>query len=104
MKTQNATHTPTPWIQKGRQVQAGEYLADTINPFNGRESKTKMHRLNIRCLHEEDAAFIVRAVNSHDQMIHALKRAYDWLRDPASDVKMQVASDICQAIAQAEGK
>jgi hypothetical protein len=98
MKTQTATHTPTPWIQKGRQVQAGEYLADTINPFNGRESKTKMHRLNIRCLHEEDADLIIRAVNSHEQLIMVVKNLIEHPGDTLAVIQAKAV------IAQAEGK
>jgi hypothetical protein len=55
-------HTPAPWSSDGPTVRGpnGEWLVDEwFNPAN--------------------AAFIVRAVNSHEALVEALKEAGLWL-------------------------
>lgn len=70
MKTQSAAHTPTPWhvgMNPGPIVygQKGEQIANCRDMLTNDECK-------------ENAAFIVRAVNAHDEMLAALKQMRKW--------------------------
>jgi hypothetical protein len=83
MKTENK-HTPPPWVQDGHKVKGGEYQTESIDvSLSGKSSGVKTvttHRLFFRTLHEEDAAFIVRAVNSHEALLEAAKLGLSFLR------------------------
>jgi hypothetical protein len=70
------THTPTPWaISPGTdspdiKSETGDYVVSTgWSGYGGEAMAGEMS--------EEDAAFIVRAVNSHDKLVEALRRALD---------------------------
>lgn len=65
-------HTPTPWHHTGKATLRGadgDYIATLEN--NGRRAG--------------NAAFIVRAVNAHDELVAALKEAIGELNDYAED-------------------
>lgn len=60
-------HTPTPW-----HVVNGTQIRDEMMPFDKDESCTA---LIATAASEHDSEFIVRACNSHDQLVAALKDA-----------------------------
>lgn len=75
-------HTPTPWefahndgFPGFRILQSGRMLYDHLATLQGTQAKA-------------DAAFIVRAVNSHEALLETLKKSYDpygerpkWVQD-----------------------
>lgn len=66
-----ATHTPTPWTLRGRLVEVsgrGE-IARCILPADGGVFEAT-----------ENAAFIVRACNTHDELVAALTKAREIIR------------------------
>lgn len=70
--TTQATHTPTPWYvdERGniRQQSTGNVLADMQDGTRvNRESRISKREM------EANAAFIVRACNSHEKLVEALK-------------------------------
>ncbi len=80
-------HTPTPW---------------THNPEMSDSSISGPNGVVARALHSWDAAFIVRAVNAHEELLEALKA----LRNRANQTcgATDLMEQINQAIAKAEGK
>jgi hypothetical protein len=60
------THTPTPWIEKFGTISGpgGFYIASVTASFPEHDE-----------LQEANAAFIVRAANSHEDLLALLKRA-----------------------------
>lgn len=88
-------HTPTPWNNdspSGLVIFSETERVATVDDL-GSSFRTKEMKAN--------AAFIVRAVNSHDDLLITLKS----LRKAVSQYLAEsVASDIDAAIAKAEGK
>lgn len=81
---EKVTHTPTPWhLEKSGYTQTSVYiyseigkpLAHTVTPDFGLDEQ------------EANAAFIVRAVNSHDTLVDAIKFA---ISDPEYDKDMKL--------------
>ena len=61
-------HTKTPWkIRAGGEVGTDEEMTAAIFPVTGEENKA-------------NAAFIVRAVNNHEQLLDLTIKAYNFLR------------------------
>jgi hypothetical protein len=84
MKTEDVTHTPLPWHADGRCIQAQDGNIGLLNL--ARDDRTS----------EANAAFIVRAVNSHQALVDALEEATEALRRavqhvPANAVNMDIA-------------
>lgn len=91
-KERQTTHTPTPWeVMNGVQITTIDTSAGCIATTH-----KNAHRDSTP---EVDAAFIVRAVNSHEALLEAAKAMQITL---AMDGKSRIAWD--KAIAQAEGK
>lgn len=104
-KTATPTHTPTPWrivLAPTQIVTDGEIIA-TLNNAMGVEQR------------QGNAAFIVRAVNSHEELMEAIKVAYQFFNTEANtpdenglvaagnSVVRVVLRKMKQAIARAEG-
>lgn len=72
--TPRAEHTPTPWRTNGATVEDlhGLAVADAVHEYPNAESRAIGHA---------NAAFIVRAVNSHAALVAALVRAVEALRE-----------------------
>lgn len=115
MKTETEVkHTPTPWKQEGRAVKGGEYEAETINiSLTGKPGKiqmTKSYRVRFTVMHEEDADFIVRAVNSHEDLLDIAKMALDvanrgdGFQQGVKGIHHGIAYRLAKVIKQAEGK
>lgn len=90
--TNKVSHTPTPWQtdQDGFiESMAGTYIAEVSSDSDKAEAQA-------------DAEFIVRAVNSHEELLDALERIVVEcnLDDAMLDVVRQIAE---KAIAKAEG-
>jgi hypothetical protein len=99
MKTQTVQHTPTPWREAGIKPKDEGPLTALVGDIN----EESVHIGTIRS--KEDAAFIVRAVNSHEELLGALKGARMLLVGLPVDCKpMQHAYDLIdEAISRAEG-
>lgn len=66
-------HTPTPWIAEGQQIvseENGYRVAIVSSPHPRARGKERMEDLEY-C--QGNTAFIVRAVNSHEQLVAALR-------------------------------
>lgn len=101
-------HTPTPWRYQG-ELSNGKIMQH-IYTAEGKYGHPAS------CEKEVDAAFIVRAVNAHAELLEALKTAYGFFKveadrpdeegrtvAPDSVVRM-VLRKMNQAIAKAEGR
>lgn len=95
MKTKpEATHTPTPWrVIEGVEIWSGKtHIADCLDGDTN-----------------ENAAFICRAVNSHEIMYEALQACLnseyvDQYGTHIPVIKGELRQQIAQAIAKAEGR
>lgn len=107
MKT---THTPGPWVAqppRGHQ-HAIDRKREIVSPIlGGGELVVVGEHTGIDCLKEADAAFIVRACNSHYELLAALESAAESIeqlvkvgRIPANNAGLR---DARAAIAKAKG-
>ena len=88
-------HTPTPWkfeesTMTLRSAPSNYWLA-TFDSFDGAINN------------KANAAFIVRAVNSHEALLEAVKKALKYVQR-AEPIDCQLEVDLKDTIAQAEGK
>lgn len=104
------THTPTPWTvsqaELDQQARVIRYDADGIS--------SHIAMVNENTLAPEhggsaiaNAAFIVRAVNAHEELVNLLKQAQGYIEDVQRDFALEdsgIVSDLKEAIAKAEGK
>ena len=72
------THTPTPWTLNAER----EKIEDADGEFVTRLSLSRYHDDRADPIAEANAAFIVRACNSHDELVAALRAL---LRDGEHD-------------------
>ncbi len=92
MKTETKpTHTPKPWYVDGSFHEGDEWIISE----SGAPSGTPV----AQCF-QEDAAFIVRAVNSHQRYLDAIKA----VANSRTEAQFDDAIQECQAIAKAEGR
>jgi hypothetical protein len=101
--TNQTKHTATPWKAEKRNVEcqrtilsaAGGYLAIIGNPWTPYDDET-----------EANAAFIVTACNSHDELLEACKEALKQLseRGHLYHEEQLAITKLEKAIAKAEGK
>jgi len=96
-------NTPTPWTMNPSKTDDRSYIADcgfgyTIWPAN------PCHTTYDSTAYE-NAEFIVRAVNNHDELLEAAKLAYELLnKDKAKTYAPNSLAKIEKAIAAAEGE
>jgi hypothetical protein len=90
-------HTPTPWNVNGLSIE--DQNGDLIGFLNAGDGVATAH---------EDAAFIVRAVNCHEELIEALRSLFGAIKFSGwniDDLKWtQPMAEARKAIAKAEGK
>lgn len=86
-------HTPTPWKVEG------PFLERSI--FGEKDLVTRL--VGFDKIQSANAAFIVRAVNSHDALIKALKDALEVIGSWGPDGSPEWAQSAEAVIAQAEG-
>lgn len=107
MKTK-AKHTPTPWKVEEEKISVGKGRLISIKGANG--FSLAVVGVEDYPLMEQDAALIVRAVNVHDELLAASKRALSqyqafvkeqWLKD--DPFHQRTMAEISAAIAKAEG-
>ena len=75
----NTKHTPTPWIAEGQQIVAkenGYRVAIVSSPHPRARGKERMEDLEY-C--RGNTALIVRACNSHEQLVALTRRAQEIL-------------------------
>lgn len=93
--TNETKHTPTPWykVQEFANRWAIEYRKDGFVPLS-------LAKITITCCevsggkdeeNSANAAFIVRACNSHDDLVAALEKCVEALKDAS----FKVTGDIC---------
>ncbi len=84
-------HTPTPWH-------------DDLSTVHGPEIDAEYQEKQIVCsvINRADAAFIVRAVNAHEELLETLKEALPYLSKYG--VPDHITNSAILAIAKAEGK
>lgn len=68
LKAPQPTHTPTPWVYDKRN---GEILGDDAGQYVIRDLRVDADVLAVR--QQNDASFIVRAVNSHEALLEIVK-------------------------------
>lgn len=83
--TTEVKHTPTPWDYTDEVTGKGWLLLDADQPENTPSMGT------IHC--EEDAAFIVRAVNAHDDLLEALQGCLEIAECHAARLKAEWAQE-----------
>lgn len=93
-------HTPTPW--EVGDTGDGWNISATLADANG----VRIHRVARKLDSEADAAYIVRAVNAHEQLVEALRDVLSVARNriQGGDVEkrsMREQIDICNAAAAA---
>ena len=91
-------NTPTPW-----HLVNGIQIRDELMPFDNDESCTT---LIATAISERDAAFIVRAVNSHDELVKRLSWAVRFIETYASKAAGPATPEInkCKAALAAAGE
>lgn len=90
--TTKPSHTPTPWNQKGRWIRTDDYTS--IARMIMREGDGSQEKA--------DAAFIVRAVNSHEELLMIVKHFEIDLKTQGT--RPDALTLVRRAIAKAEGK
>lgn len=88
--THPPTHTPTPWAKSGRLI---------VSQKNGFQIADCDCREGLE--DEVNAAFIVRTVNSHDELLREVK---SYLNDAQSLGYKKTAERLQQTISRAEAK
>ena len=91
----NKTHTPTPWTSE-----LGTVLACSHDLHDDYED------CEIICaaLHKPDAAYIVRSVNAHEELLDALIAIDNAIADGEVVLPTKIFAQLRQAIAKAEGR
>ncbi len=95
------THTPTPWyLPNGEDKNKFSTYRIAEEP-----GKSAAHLTNIALAGSlEDAAFIVRAVNSHEASLSTLRNVLVYLKGTSQNGNLGLIAEVEGAIAQAEGK
>lgn len=87
-------HTPTPWGRAGIELIGNE----------GREMIGTLHDTQAGISVKENASFIVRAVNAHDELLHALRLAKALLEGQTEETEENVIELLSEVLAKVEGK
>jgi len=98
-------HTPTPWHRNVSPAYKYPIFADKNGDAKGRDWIHIAAVLSGNPNQEADLDFIIRAVNSHEALLEALKAAKNLLDEQAIDDGHHAEyTMIEQAVAKAEGK
>lgn len=101
-------HTPTPWkIGLDETFSPAKWDIGFNSIENGEQAGVGYAKVAARCYTKEDAAFIVRAVNSHEALLDAAKRAEKFISEEFPHLKgaaYNMLGELRDAIAEAEGK
>ena len=95
-------HTPTPWFNWGTYHQGRRPTICSKAPGSGYSVGSEIASVNT----DADAAFIVKAVNSHEELLGELKSLVAWIEEfpeRAESMERQL-NNAKVAIAKAEGK
>lgn len=96
--TKRTEHTPTPWIA----TETG--MDECEETFEISSMKTDGMTGGYRWFNRADAAFLVRAVNSHEELLNCLKGAMMIVKALSSDYDTVFVQEVEKAIAKAERK
>jgi hypothetical protein len=93
------SHTPTPW-----DAMEGKTLIhiETANKDDG--SPCGEHIASLPKVRKEDAAFIVKCVNSHERNVMFLKRALQLMEMDCPEAHRSFIGQLKDQISKAEGK
>lgn len=96
-------HTPTPWCYKFSEDMNG-YENENYVLYSEEENLCAGNYYSTPGIEKEaDAAFIVKAVNMHDELVKTLQEAADRLENLAG--LGQLSNDkICQVLTKAKGE
>ena len=99
----NPQHTPTPWTTDGVAIwnEIGNVVAASVSTADTRlyHTKTDYKQASV------NAAFLVRAVNAHEELLDAVKMALDAELSLAARIPRPLRIKFLkQAIAKAEGR
>lgn len=84
-----SSHTPTPWIVSGGREEDGRMVKIGTGEKGWLGVAAAFGDTPEEA--EANAAFIVKAVNAHDDLIHALKMAIAWMKNQGINM------DLCHA-------
>jgi hypothetical protein len=93
----NTKHSPTPWIAEGQQIvtkENGYRVATVSSPDPRARGKERMEDWEY-CIGNTD--LIVRAVNSHEQLVAALKAARIYVSIHGTDAEIRQVGDALSA-------
>ncbi len=94
-KEKPQTHTPTPWkVMNRTDKQVSGYIHST---------ELGIDKGHVGLVKPQDAAFIVRVVNAHEELIEALKRLANITNAKKGSVKASIVAEAWEASAKAEG-
>ncbi len=92
-KNQELSHTPTPWEVGFNKADRTYHIVDCIGGSTMAFSAD-----------EENAAFIVRAVNAHEELLHALKCLVAQYDEANEESFAEAYGNALEIIAKAEGR
>lgn len=104
MKTKETTHTPTPWHRNVSPAHKYPIYADKNGNPEGRDWIHIAAVLPGNPNEEADLDFIVRAVNSHEELLAAAKNAVSYIEGDKKQWPDEIDLQLRKAIAKAEGK
>lgn len=96
-QTKEVSHTPTPWHINGEAIESDHKWVASAGSNGINDEDEDM----------VNAAFIVRAVNSHEALLQAAKAIQAWFdneADAGRETPTLLDVNLSKAIAQAEGK
>jgi hypothetical protein len=78
--------TPTPWIEKHQPNEqtygaCADYRYEVWMRGDDGGPSGNAEQPIAKCVGADDAAYIVRAVNSHEEMLGTLRHLVDWFKD-----------------------
>lgn len=99
--TQETKHTPTPWYVKNYGTHWNNPDIEDIAVCYGDDDE----HICDTVYEEADAAFIVRAVNSHEDLISALQEIHDGISSCMGDPAFfEIKEKAAEALAKARGE
>jgi hypothetical protein len=108
---EQAKHTPTPWTASEMTMSRRDWL--TLNPHDGYAIQTVCRNSNVVAAvwaedgveEKDNAAFIVRACNAHDDLVATLTDARERMVGISPGMKALIArTDAALALAKSESR
>ena len=98
-----AEHTPTPWVADPDDREGYEW---NIHIIDGQDGHNRICFMSNGPETEANAAFIVKAVNSHDALVEALQKiaSLEVTKGAAANLAQRVLDAVSSPIPSREGK